>query len=243
MKIGLLIPCTSNGRNWSTIKESYLYNLTMKTFLLTQDSEHEYVFYIGIDRGDKIYDTQKDELLRFKAVFKNVDIQFMYMDCKKGHLTRMWNLLFKRAYDEGCDYFYQCGDDIKFHTKGWINDCISTLIQHKVGITGPVNNNYMILTQVFVSRSHMEIFGSFFPEEIINWGCDDWYNWVYKPSHFFPLKKHYCSNEGGLPRYAIHDNPGFMDDYKINVARLRTSSKQLAESHKHLVQRYVKNHS
>jgi hypothetical protein len=242
MKIGLLIPSTSNGREWTNIKESYLYELTFKTFLLTQNPEHEYVFYIGIDRGDKIYDTpQKDELLRFKLIFKNVDIQFIYMDCKKGHLTRMWNILFQRAYDEECDYFYQCGDDIKFHTKGWVNDSISTLIANKnIGITGPTNNNHFILTQVFVSRKHMEIFGHFFPEEIINWGCDDWYNWVYRPNYSFPLKTHYCSNEGGKPRYAIHNNPYFMDDYKKNVDKLRKNSKELAESHKCLIEKYLK---
>jgi hypothetical protein len=64
MKIGLLIPSTSTGRPWTSVKESYLYNLTFKTFLLTQDPEHEYIFYIGIDKGDKIYDSpQKEELI------------------------------------------------------------------------------------------------------------------------------------------------------------------------------------
>ena len=51
-KIALLIPCTSKGRDqWQTIKDSYLDNLSVKHFLLTQDKEHEYVFYIGYD-GD-----------------------------------------------------------------------------------------------------------------------------------------------------------------------------------------------
>ena len=67
----------------------------------------------------------------------------------------------------------------------------------------------------------MEIFGQFFPENIINWGCDDWYNFVYKPDHFFPLSKHYCSNEGGTPRYVIDRKPGFIKKYKENVDELR----------------------
>ena len=242
MKIGLLIPSTSNGRDWTSIKESYLYNLTFKTFLLTQDPDHEYVFYIGIDKGDKIYDTeQKNELLRFKMIYKNIDVKFIYMDCRKGFLTRMWNILFKQAYDEGCNYFYQCGDDIQFHTKGWVNDSITTLSRNKnIGITGPVNNNNFILTQVFVSRVHMEIFGYFFPEEIVNWGCDDWYNWIYKPDHFFPLKKHYCTNEGGKPRYKINDNATFMENYKYNVEKLRSSSRKLAENHKSKLNLYIR---
>lgn len=243
MKIALLIPSTSNGRSWSSIKESYLYNLTFKTFLLTQDPEHEYIFYIGIDKGDKIYDSpQKEELIRFKAIYKNIDIKFIYMNCRKGYLTCMWNILFKQAYDEGCNYFYQCGDDIQFHSKGWVNDCITTLCKNNnIGITGPINNNNFILTQVFVSRIHMDIFGWFFPEEIVNWGCDDWYNWVYKPSHFFPLNKHYCTNEGGLPRYAVNDNPSFMKHYKVNVERIRLRSKAIAESHKQKLNHYLTN--
>lgn len=242
MKIGLLIPSTSTGRPWTSVKESYLYNLTFKTFLLTQDPEHEYIFYIGIDEGDKIYDTpQKEEFMRFKLIYKNIDIQFIYMNCKKGHLTKMWNILFKRAYDEGCNYFYQCGDDIIFNTKGWINDCIDTLANHdNIGITGPVNNNNFILTQVFVSRIHMHIFQEFFPEEIVNWGCDDWYNWIYKPDYFFPLKKHYCSNEGGTPRYAINNNSSFMKNYKFNVEKIRKSSRDLAERHKYKLINYLK---
>ena len=242
MKIGLLIPSTSNGRPWTSIKESYLYNLTFKTFLLTHDPEHEYVFYIGIDKGDKIYDSpQKDEFTRFKMIYKNIDIQFIYMDCKKGHLTKMWNILFRKAYNDECNYFYQCGDDIKFNTKGWVNDCIDTLANHRnIGITGPVNNNNFILTQVFISRVHMDIFQHLFPEEIINWGCDDWYNWVYKPDYFFPLKKHYCSNEGGNPRYDINNNSSFMKNYKYNVEKIRKSSRDLAESHKYKLINYLK---
>ena len=238
MKIGLLIPTTSKGRKWSTIKDSYLYNLTFKTFLLTQDPEHEYVFYIGIDNDDPIYDKEQQQLLiNFNIIFKNVSVKFIYLNCSKGHLTKMWNILFRQAYEEDCDYFYQCGDDINFKTKGWVNDCILTLCKNNdVGITGPINNNNMIITQAFVSRTHMKIFNYFFPEEIINWGCDDWYNWVYKPNHFFPLKKHFCSNEGGDPRYDINNNACFRLNYSENVLKIRNFSKNLAEKHKLLIQ-------
>ena len=50
---------------------------------------------------------------------------------------------------------------------------------NNIGLTGPINNNSSILTQAFVSRRHMLIFGWFFPEEIKNWYCDDWYNIIY----------------------------------------------------------------
>jgi hypothetical protein len=209
----------------------------MKTFGITYDKEHEYCFYIGIDRGDKVYDRPEVRLYldRFASIMRNTRIEFVYMDgITKGHLTVMWNRLFDKAYLDGNDFFFQCGDDISFESSGWVNSCIAELEKTRgVGMAGPLNNNGRILTQVMVSRRHMDIFGYFFPEEIINWCCDDWYNWVYKPDYFFPLKKHYCSNEGGNPRYDINNNSSFMKNYKYNVEKIRKSSRELAESHKY----------
>ena len=212
MKIGFIIPSTSNKRNWINVKESYLYKHTMKSFLLTYDKEHEYTFYIGIDRGDSVYDSSetKEYMENFCSLMKGMDIQFIYMDgVKKGHLTVMWNKLFTTAYDDNCDYFFQCGDDIEFKTGGWINKCIEKQLQHNnVGVTGPIDmNNTRLLTQSFVSRKHMDMFGYYFPPEIINWFCDDWINEVYIAiQKFYPLKTHVCINVGGDPRYDINND-------------------------------------
>jgi hypothetical protein len=210
MKIGCIIPATSNGRHWTKIEESYLYQNTLKSFVLTYDKEHQYIFYIGIDKNDPVYDTDynKEKLRKFCSAMKNMNIEFIYMDgITKGHLTVMWNRLFEKAYNDGCDYFFQCGDDIEFKTKKWINDCIDTLQKSgNIGLVGPINNNPRILTQSFVSRKHMELFGYYFPLEIINWFCDDWINEVYKGiNHFYPLQNHLCINIGGQPRYDINN--------------------------------------
>lgn len=218
MKIGLLIPCTSNGRAWETMEESYLFQHTMSTFLQTMDHEHEYIFYIGVDRGDRIYDNLKelDKINKLISTYSNVLIHKMYMDdVDKGYLTKMWNILFKRSYEEGCDYFFQCGDDIAFKTRGWINECISTLRKsNDVGMTGPMNNNMRILTQTFVSRKHMEIFGFYFTEDLINWYCDDWINGVYKKAQrLYPLSRHLCENLGGIPRYNVNNDLFFTSQF------------------------------
>ena len=212
-KIAIIIPCTSNGREWATFKETYLFNLTLKHFLLTYDNEHMYTFYLGIDRNDKVFDDKniQREIVRFLSVMKNISVKFIYLDdAAKGHLTKMWNILFEMAYKEDNEYFFQCGDDIVFKTKGWVNDCIKILQQHdNLGLVGPINNNMRLLTQCFVSKKHYEIFGFFFPNEIVNWCCDDWINDVYKPDLFFPLKNHFCSNDGGKPRYLINNDHEF----------------------------------
>ena len=131
----------------------------------------------------------------------------------KGYLSKMWNYLFKSAYDDQCDYFFQCGDDIIFKTKGLFNALIKQLLNNNnIGVTGPANNNPRILTQTFVSRKHMDIFGFYFPEEIYNWCTDDWINYIYQPNFFYPEVSHYCSNEGGKPRYSIDNEEIFTQE-------------------------------
>lgn len=242
-KIGILIPSTSRNRNWSSWKETYLYSLTLKSFLLTYDKEHTYTFYIGIDRGDLIYDdeTVVHNIRRFISIMKNTTIEFMYMDdIKRGHLTVMWNRLFDRACDDGCDYFFQCGDDIEFVTTGWVNACIKTLQEHQeIGLTGPLNNNARILTQSFVSRKHRELFGYYFPPDILNWCCDDWINGVYRGiQHFFPLFEHQCNNLGCEPRYEINNDEEFRNDFQMNLIKLRQECDEIIK--RDLIQLYYR---
>jgi len=234
-KIALLIPSTSNGRNeWISAKDTYLYAHTMRTFGITYDKEHTYRFYIGIDRSDRIYDKDaiKQYFTRFASILSNVSIEFIYMDdIAKGHLTVMWNRLFEKAYADGYDYFLQCGDDIAFETRGWVNDCIQTLLKSNgVGMTGPMNNNSRILTQSFVSRKHMELFGYYFPPEIINWCCDDWINIVYqKMNAFYPLVKHICINVGGTPRYIVANDMAKQMRLSKTIVELREHCAEIAE--------------
>lgn len=247
-KIGALILATSKNRdNWVMMQDTYLYQLTLKTFLLTFDKEHSYIFYVGIDKDDRIFDneTQKREITRFSKVYPNIEFKFITMEnITKGYVTLMWNKLFEYAYKSDCDYFYQCGDDMEFRTKGWINDCIKVLREHNdIGIAGPINNNNRILTQSFVSRKHMEIFGWFFPKEIKNWCCDDWMNMVYYQKYLYPLNKHLAVNLGGKPRYDINNDKYFTNNtmlFNHNLNNLRKNTHKLANEHKKMIEKYIK---
>jgi hypothetical protein len=244
MKLALLIPSTSNCRdNWKNIKDTYLYNYTIKSFINTKDDEHEYYFYIGYDENDRIYsDILEQNIIHEFVKPYNIICKFIKMNIEKGFLTKMWNYLFKISYNDGNDYFYQTGDDIIFKTKGWISDSIDILQQNNnIGLSGPMNNNIWILTQAMVSRKHMEIFGFFFPEEIKNWCCDDWYNYLYKPNYFYLLKNHYCSNNGGEPRYIINNDKNYSKNININTQKLRKYSMLLAEQHKLKIKEYISN--
>ena len=252
LKIAMLILATSKNRDaWVNIKDSYLYKMTLKSFLLTLDKEHEYIFYVGIDKDDRIFDKkyEQEHILNFSKVFKNVEFVFVTMEeIPKGYVTLMWNKLFEDAYKRDCNYFYQCGDDMEFKTKGWINDCIKVLKSNNdIGLAGPINNNNRILTQAFVSRKHMDIFGWFFPKEIKNWCCDDFYCKLYHPKYLYPLQNHYAVNMGGQPRYDINNNPRFSGPNQMtfanNVQKLREEAFKLADKYKPLIEKYIKHNS
>lgn len=197
VKIGIILPTTSKDRQWEKPEYSYLFKF-FQSFKKTCCKEHTYVFYIAYDADDPFY-------IEHNGFFKTLgfDIKFYISQEEKGWVTKLWNILAKLAYDDGCEYIYQCGDDILFLQKGWVNESINVLKKNNnIGITGPLTvNNLVILTQVMVHRTHLDIFGYFFPEEIKNWYCDDWINAMYPKTWL--KSKYACSNSGGKERYSI----------------------------------------
>jgi len=221
-KIGILIPSTTKGLNCNSYKDTLFYKIFLKSFIKTHDKKYRgkdiiYTIYLVVDHDDKIYSNkvQINKINTFIELFNHINIKIIYQhDIAKGWVTKMWNKAFQEAYDEGCDYFYQCGDDIEFLDNKWVVACLQVMEKHyNYGITGPLDwgreqynmeNNVkgkFLLTQTFVSRKHMDIFGFYFPEEIKNWYCDDWITYVYiSRNKYWKIDKR-IFNKGGDPRY------------------------------------------
>jgi len=170
--------------------------MLMKTFRETA-VDFEYTFFVGVDDTDAYY-------IRHKHSFEaDTDVRIVPVRVEHGYVTHIWNILAKIAYDDGYDYMFQCGDDVRLETKGWVRAAIHALASNgNVGVTGPRDrNNLRLLTQTFVHRTHYELFRFYFPPEIPNWFCDDWINEVYTPLYLPP--EYTCFNTGGKPRYTI----------------------------------------
>ena len=225
-KIGILIPSTSKGRDWKSFADTYLATIFLSTFLKTTNYvKNKFVFYFGFDFDDKLYFTDKfmyefdtflDENYISRQEFEtpndvasyNVTTYFDSIP-----LTEMWNILFEKAVYDGCDYFFQTGDDIEIQTIGWDEAFVSILQEHNDdGITGPNDLNVtwdkpFLLTQAFVSRKHYEKFKFLFPKEIKNWYCDNWITSVYlNEGKAYFCKEVVCINRGGSERYTIVDS-------------------------------------
>ena len=227
-KIGILIPTTSKNRDWKSFHETTLFTILFNTFVNTYCNQYEYIFYLIVDDDDKIFGVKsvQQDIQSVMHRFKNIHIKFISSEnIPKGWVTKMWNRAFQIAYNEKCDYFFQCGDDIFLKSKNWVSNSICELKKNDdIGLTGPIDIRRIelggesaapggyrfIQTQAFVSRKHMDLFGYFFPEEIKNWFCDNWITQVYYPKYFYKIEQT-LANVGGEPRYEVEENPPWQE--------------------------------
>lgn len=203
MSVALLIPTSSKYKSWEKFSDSFLSLFFLKSF----KTELPVKIFLGVDQDDPFY-TKSEVLEDMKTQIKFDFHITRYQNVEKGHLTKMWNILFDTAYrDENINYFFQCGDDI-FFQDDWLTKGVEKLRENNdIGIVGPIDlNNTKLLTNVLVSRKHMEIFGYFFPEEIRNWYCDDWINNVYAlRGRLYRVEGYYIENKGGKERYTPNE--------------------------------------
>ena len=234
MKIAVIIPVTSNKCNFISFKDTDLFNILFKSFFTTYDLNHEYKFYLGIDSDDKFYQdySVQNDIKKFISVMKNTTIEFLIIGSSfKGNVCYIWNELFKKAFKDNNDYFVQIGSDIYFQDKGWVNACLDILKQNNdIGVVGMTdagrrksNPNDTLLTQSFVSRKHMEIFGFYYPYEFKNWYIDDWISEIYDLDSKKFIIPHRIYNCGGPPRYNIYGDRSLCDNmikkYKNNISK------------------------
>ena len=214
MKIAFLIPSTTKGTKAKKLEDTYLFKYLINSLAHTLSTEHSYTFYYAIDDNDKLYhklQTKKKILNKntYKLINKNLNITPVILSTKgieKGNVVGYWNMLFKKAYEDKNDYFVQCGDDILFLHRNWLELCIRHLhFDIGLGATSPKDiGNPNLMTQSVVSRKHMEIFGYYYPPELTSWFCDDWITKVYgKSLAVFTMSG--LQNKGGEPRYTPPD--------------------------------------
>ena len=227
VNVALLVPATSNMRLYLNFKDTDLYKYLFKSFFTTYDPEHNYTIYLGIDSSDKFYNDNdvKNEIIRYISVMKNTKIKFIYLNNSfKGDPAGIWTYLYKLSYEDN-NYFIQVGSDIYFQDKGWVNDAINELKNHRnLGVVGlqdlgrlQYNPNDKLLTQSIVSKIHMDIFNFYFPPEIKSWCCDDFITDIYEKHNLVYRIKQGFFNMGGEPRYNIPHN--YKDQYKISMEK------------------------
>ena len=162
MKIGILVPVCSRNQSWVEYEDCSLHKVLLPSFDATKSDEYEYQLYIGMDDDDAFFLNYRHRLPgKVTAV----------SECKHAP-ARIWNILCREAYQDGCDYMFQLADDVSIETPGWTQRFIETLQSNgNMGVVGPCHpTNYQIrrergmpfvLENAFVHRRHYEIFNTF----------------------------------------------------------------------------------
>jgi hypothetical protein len=193
-KIGIIIPTTSNKRNYSKVEDIDFFKTFMKNFISHINNNYNYTIYLGYDDDDKFYNQnlqQVEEYFDQITEGHNVNLKFVVIQGFKGRLGKIWSLLAQEAVKDNCDYLYQIGDDVEILTSGWEDKFINKLQElDNVGVVGPLDlGNGSILTQSFVHKTHLDIFENYYPNELVNWHIDDWITEVYKPNNSFIMEE------------------------------------------------------
>ena len=207
-KIGLIIPTTSNKRNYNDVINIDFFNIFMKNFLKNINNKYEYTIYLGYDDDDKFYLENLNKIKQhFNNITKNENIKLVTIKLSgfRGKLGMIWSKLARKAVNDNCDYLYQIGDDVIIMDSNWEDTFINKLQEMKnIGVVGPYDiNNHRILTQSFVHKTHLDIFDDYYPKEIINWHIDDWITMVYRPNNSHRIDNIKVKNIGGNERYTI----------------------------------------
>jgi len=208
-----------------------LYSVFLPSFCRTASREFAYRIYLAYDHTDPMFSggrlqtafrrTFDDEIRRLcasnDASGSVVDVSLHLVECSHaGKPTWAQNDAMLEAYLDHVDYFYRINDDTRMLTGGWTEKFISTLESYdppRVGVVGPNHHggNVAILTYDFVHRTHVDLFGFYYPRLFTSWWADDWITMVYSPyrstkvadvqlSHTMSLGQRYVLEEAAQPR-------------------------------------------
>ena len=212
MKVAFVIPSTTNNRDeWSTAQDTYLWNILCMS-LDRYTPPHDIKLFIGYDHDDRIY-SDAEERLKFKARFDKFKIEWFPMLNLKGKVSQIWNKLGDEALKQDYEYIKVLGDDIKLPNDiGWLGCMINKLKKNdNIGFSAGWSNNDQIPTQFLIHKTHINIFDFIYPNEIPNWGVDNWLYEIYPEKYRIWLKSYPLLNVGGQPRYQIHFSEKYVD--------------------------------
>jgi len=188
----------------SVVKKFPLFTMLLPSFCTTIIDEYEeymYHFYLAYDASDqyfsqahnrKAFHVEFYEVMKRHCLREKVSVLHLLECAYNGRPAWAQNDAMIAAYLDGADYFYRLNDDTVMSTANWLTSFMSVLNSYQprnVGVVGPTHDtgNLKILTYDFVHRTHIEIFGFYYPRAFTDWFADDWITNVYAPEHVSKL--------------------------------------------------------
>lgn len=172
--------CVRSRTSDTSIENTDLYKLLIKSSETTITEFERHIFdisvYVYFDDDDEFWKINKDY-----DWSKITDIPVMLYETK--HTDSIpWNNVTMHAYYDGAEYIFRTNDDVKLQSNSWIILAVNTLKKmNNIGVVGPktLRGKREILTLDFTHRTHIDIFGFYYPYEFKNWYLDDEITYIY----------------------------------------------------------------
>ena len=167
----------------------------LPSFCRTSSPGYQYHFYLSFDHNDTFF----QQLTTFNLFQRRLDeiqaklcppglvIRLHFIQCSHvGKPAWAQNDAMMEAYLDDAEFFYRVNDDTHLLTPGWAEAFVAGLAQYSppnVGVVGPrhFGGHSRILTYDFVHRTHIDVFGFYYPRVFTDWWADDWITRVYSP--------------------------------------------------------------
>ena len=218
----------------STVNKLAFIHTFLPSFCVTVSNGYHYHFYLGYDNNDAffIHEHNRKAFEKYTLEFcdrhcpnaSTYDITLVLCNHSKSPAWAQNDAMFE-GYLDGADHFYRINDDTKMVTKGWTETFIKVLSDYdppNVGVVGPVlwKKREGCLTYDFTHRTHVDIFGLYYPRMFPEWYADVWITRVYSPERMTQLesvKLHHTRTMGR--RYQVKNK--FAKDNRDNEVKIQ----------------------
>lgn len=219
---------TKSRPSWKSLADTTLQKLLIPsiehTVLQDERSFYSIELHIGADHDDAFWIRHHNSLQH--PPWLNLRFYF-YTKTRRFRLP--FNNLTDDAYANGADYLVRINDDTEFVTNGWVANGVAALRGMRppnVGVIGPHfdEGNTAILTHDMVHRTHIDIFGTYYPPVFHNWYVDDWITRVYGKDRTLKLDgwrvKHHTTAHGQRYVQSGHQHQHLEDEVKTGAAKI-----------------------
>jgi hypothetical protein len=182
--VAILI-CSKSVKRWRNVSDTTLYTILLPSLERTIDMIEIQRFsiqvYVAYDSVDNFYTKSLNRI----AIISTCQFNLTFISITKRVRNKIpFNAIARVAMSMGSDFFVRINDDSEFVSAGWISEGIRTLesfVPRYVGVVGPncPDGNTKILTHDMVHRTHLDIFGDYYPDVFDNFFVDDWISSVY----------------------------------------------------------------
>lgn len=227
-------------------KNFQLFSKFMPSFCITASLGFNYHFYFAFDETDKLF-RNPEFLSEFAATFHDIASKLCsHLGTVSLHLVQCnhtgkpaWaqNDAMMEAYLDNVDFYYRVNDDTVMKTGNWTQifvDVLNGFKPPRIGVVGPNHSggNLAILTYDFVHRTHVDMFGFYYPRIFTDWYADGWITRTYRPdrcvkvshvhlAHTLSLGKRYNTEpgRGNLQAPRVESDKVLLNRYKYTYIR------------------------